>query len=172
MLLLDLPRQRDHDPLDRLVEADRVRDAVVEPLAVAERVLDEVGEPRLARDLDPELLSSGRTGRRGVSRSSSRRVGDELPGLLADGAVGLLQERGHLRQGPLLAAERDGHRADDLLILLLELGQLGLAGDVRLAKQGAAVLQGAVEDEVAVARQLRRGAASRGIGCGSRSGSA
>ena len=90
--------------------------------------------------------------------------GGELPRLLADGAVGLLEERGHLGQRPLLAAIGDGHRPHDLLILLLQLGELGLARDVRLAEQVAAILQRAVEDEVAVARQLQRGAASRGIG--------
>ena len=127
VLLLDLSHQRDHDPLDGLVEPDRVGDAVVEPLAVAEGVLHEIGEPRLARDLDPELFHL-------VEQVIERLaileppVGGELPGFLADGAVGLFQKRRHLGQGPLLAAKGDGHRADDLLILLLQLGQLRSRG--------------------------------------------
>ena len=43
----------------------------------------------------------------------------------------------------------------DLLVLLLELGELRLAGDIGLSKQGAAILEGPVEDRIAGPGQLR-----------------
>ena len=89
------------------------------------------------------------------------RAGGQLPGFFADRSVGLLEKRRHLGQRAFLAAKRDRHGADDLLILLLQLGELRLAGDVGLAKQAAAVFQRAIENGVAVSRQLRSHGASR-----------
>ena len=88
-----------------------------------------------------------------MSRSARRRSATSSQAVLPDRPVGLFEERRHLRGRPLLALELDGHRADDLLVLLFQLGQRGLAGDVGLAVEGPAVLLGAVEDAVAVARE-------------------
>ena len=82
-------------------------------------------------------------------------AGRELPGFLTQRSVGLFEQGGHLHQGALLAAEVDRHGADQLLILLLELGELGLARDVRLAEQGAAIRQRPVKHRVAVGGQFR-----------------
>ena len=54
MPLVDLSHQRDHHALDRLMKPERVLDAVIEPLAVAEGVLDIILEARLVRHLDAQ----------------------------------------------------------------------------------------------------------------------
>ena len=106
------------------------------------------------RDLDPQRLHLVKEVS-SVSRSCRRRAGGKLPGFFAERTVGFFQERGHLGQGALLAAEGDGHGADRLLVLLLELGELGFAGNVGLTKQGAAVFERAVEDGIAGLGQVR-----------------
>jgi hypothetical protein len=81
--------------------------------------------------------------------------GDQFPGVLPERSVGLFEERGHLSGSPLLILKDHRHRADDLLILLLKLGQLGLSRDVRLAIKRPAVLPRAVEDVIARFREPR-----------------
>ena len=166
-----LPHQGDDDTFDGLVKPDRVGNAVVEPFAIAERVVHEVGEPCFGGDLDAELFHLVENVIECFAILQPP-VGGQLPRLLADGAVGLFQKRRHLRQGAFLAAKRDGHGANGLLILLLELGQLGFAGDVCLAKQAAAVLERTIEHEIAVSRQLRSIRRVEVAARGSRSGSA
>src|SRR5208337_1492520 len=63
-------------------------------------------------------------------------------------------KRRHLRQGSLLALEADSHGSHCLLVLLIQLGQAGLTGDVRLAVESPAVFQGAVEHGVSVCVEL------------------
>ena len=159
MLVLDLAGQGHDHVLDGRVERAGVVDPVIEPLALAVGEVDVAGKPSLAGNLDTQ-------GQHLVEQAVERilvlkpSLGRELERGLADRAIGLLQERGHLGERSLLPLEVHRHGPHHLLVLLLELGQAGLAGDVGFPEQGPAVLQGAVEDGVAVGGQL---AAERGI---------
>ena len=149
-----LPHQGDNHAFDGFVESNRVGNAIVESFAIAESVLDEVVESCFGGDLDAELFHLVKQ-RIECFAILQPPVGGELPRLRTDGAVGLFEKRSHLGQGALLVAIRDCHGPNGLLILLLELGQLGLAGNVCLAKQIAAVGERTIKDEIAALRQLR-----------------
>ena len=171
LLVLNLPRQRHHHVLDGFVKSNRVGNAIVESLAISERIFDEIGKACLMGNLDSELFHL-------VEQFVERfailepALGGKLPGFLANGAIGLFEERGHLGQGALLAAKCHRHRADDFLVLLLELGQLRLARNIGLSKQGAAIFEGAIENRHSGPWTTRNVPARRDSGFGSRSGSA
>ena len=153
MVFLNLARQGNDDVLDGLMKLDRVVDAVVEPLAIAECVLDEIGEPRFAGDLDPELFHFVEEAIEHVAVFQPA-PGGQLPGLLANRPVCCFEKRGHLRERSFLLAKCHRHGTNRLLVLLFLLGELGLARNIGIAKQAAAILERAVEHEVAIAGQL------------------
>ena len=136
---------------------------------MAKRILHEIGESRFAGDLDPKLFHPVEQviERLAIGQAALR---DQLPRLLPQGSICLLEKRRHLRERSLLSPKVTGHGADDLLILLLELGQLSLARDVRLSKQSSGDSPWTVENGVAVVWQPPRDGESRYCS-GSRSGS-
>ena len=62
-------------------------------------------------------------------------IGDQFPGFLAQGAVGLFEVTAHLDECFFLAAKLHRQRAAEFLILLAELGFLGFERDVFRAIQ-------------------------------------
>src|SRR5262249_34574423 len=125
----------------------------VEPLAIAESILNEIGKACLMSNLNAKRfhLIEEVVERVAVCEAALCR---ELPRLFANGAIGLLEEWSHLGQGAFLTSECNRHRAHDLLVLLFELRELGLAGDVGLSEQCAAVRERAVEHRIAGLGQL------------------
>ena len=128
-------------------------DSVVKSFAEPESVIDEVVEPGLASNLAAKRDHTVEEMVEGVAIGESS-VGHEPPSGFAEFAIVLFLQRGHLRGGSLFAAEGNGHRADELLIGLLKLGELGLARDIRLAIKRPTILERPVENLVAFLRQF------------------
>ena len=126
---------------------------IVEAAQPAERVIAVVPETGIAGNLLPELHQLVEDLLE-LLRLLQPPVGDQFPRFLAQRTVGLFQVAAHLDQRLLLAAELHGERAAELLILLAELGFLGLQRHVLLAEQLDLELRVAVEHLVALLGQL------------------
>ena len=71
-----------------------------------------------------------------------------LPRCLSAGAIRFFLDAPHARESLLLAIKHHGHAAADFLVLLCELGDLGLAGDIFLAIKFHLRLHATAEDGV------------------------
>jgi hypothetical protein len=114
------------------VKVEAVLRRVVEPAARLEGVVPVVLESGVAAHGRPQLdhLVVEVLKRVAVLEPAP---GDQLPDFLAPGAVVLLEVAGDLLERLLLPVVGHRHRAHDLLVLLAQLGVLGLERDVRLA---------------------------------------
>ncbi len=133
-LLLDLAVDRHDHPLNGFVERVTVGRRVVKPLIRLELVVSEVVKTGVLRDLrpQPDHLVEDVVDRTAIGKSPP---GGQLPGLLAHPPVGLLLIPGHLLERLLATVVLDGHRPADLLVLLVQLGLLGLKRDVFFPEQ-------------------------------------
>ena len=91
-----------------------------------------------------------------ASRSTRRRSAIALPGALADFAIGDFEVSPHLRHGPFLALEFDGHGAAESGVLLIEQAQFGLDGDVLFAEEFDFGAKGAKQHFVPFGIERRR----------------
>jgi len=133
---------------DGVVELEAIVGGVVEAAAGAEGVGEVVGEAGVGGDGGAEVEELVEGGFDGFDFLEAA-LGDELPGFLAEGAVGFFEVAAHLGEGGFLAAEVDGEGAGEFLVLLAEAGFVGFEGDVFGAEEFDVELGVAVEDVVA-----------------------
>ena len=113
----NLSGQRHHGALDALVEAKAILSCVVEAFALAESEVAIVRKARVGGHLRPQRHQLVVDLFQGVLVFQTAR-GHFFPDLLAQGAVGLLQDLGGLLQSHLGAVDADGHCAHQLVVVL------------------------------------------------------
>ncbi len=127
-------RGGDADLLDTFSKGVAGRGRIVEASFGLEREIAEVGETCVLGELRPfddHLLID----RFEPLSDLGTAMGHGPPCLFADGSVGFFVEPGHLGEGSFLASEDDGHRAADLRVFLIELGQFGLDRNIHRAEE-------------------------------------
>jgi hypothetical protein len=126
---LKLAQDRHNLALDRLVESEAIVRRVIKSAPRSKSVIAVVAEAGIASDLLSELQHLLEDLLE-LLQFLQPAVSDKFPGLLAERPVRLFQVTPHLRERLFLAAEIDGERSAQLLVLLAQFGFLGFQRDV------------------------------------------
>ncbi len=149
----NLSGQRHHGALDALVEAKAILSCVVEAFALAEGEVAIVRKARVGGHLRPQRHQLVVDLFQGVFVFQTAR-GHLFPDLLAQGAVGLLEDLGGLLQSHLGAVDADGHCAHQLVVVLGQQLVLRFKRNIFFAEQRDRIGGFAIQHGVALLRQL------------------